>query len=189
MFIKPLFALALISVLFICCSNPQGSEESVVPVSDTVWVTVTPQNYLDFTYAKAFAFATVDPFDYSEFFQSETMDPSQFHDTISVSLDSKKISFLNDLLSGKQRKPYPKGMVVEAAADCFYPRHNIIFLDENDSIVNYISVCFECGNMKQSKPHLADMENMETFFNTVGLKVFDRPDLYSEYYGSLRKKK
>lgn len=184
---KRFYILTIILVLIVACSDHKVDEKNSENSSDTVWMSVTPKNYLDFKYSKAIAFATVDPFDYSDLYFSKTIDPSKFHDTINITLDSLQINYLNDLLSGRHRKPYPKGELARSVADCFYPRHNIIFLDKHDSVVNYISICFECGNTKQSKPDLADMDNMQSFFNSIGLKVFDRPDFYSQYYDSMNK--
>jgi len=183
---KQIIYLFLICVASVRCGNNNTVDKDAI-INDTDWVTVTPKNYLDFNYSKVIAFATVDPFDYSELW-GENINLSKFHDTISKTLDSTQVVFLNDLLSGRHRKPYTKETGKDIA-DCFYPRHNIIFLDQQDSAINYISVCFECGNRKQSKAALADMENYETFFNSIGLKVFDRPDYYKQYYDSLNKLK
>lgn len=149
-------------------------------------VTVSPKDFSDFEYSKIFAFVTLDAYDYSDLFFEKNMDISKFGDTISHQLDSSQTVYLNDLLSGRYRKPYPKADSVRAVADCFFPRHNIIFVDQNDSIVQFVSVCFECGNAKSSKEYLADMGNLKSFFNSIGLKVFDRPDLHSAHYDSLR---
>jgi len=179
--------LTILSGLLLGCSNSKVTEKNTDSTSNTVLLTVTPKNYLDFEYSKVIEFATVEPFDYSNLYFSKTMDPSKFHDTISITLDSLQTDFLNDLLSGRHRKPYPEGGIERTVADCFFPRHNIIFLDKRDSIVNYISICFECGNTMKSKSDLADMDNMQTFFDSIGLKVFDRPDYYGQYFDSLNK--
>ncbi len=182
---KTIYILTIL-VGLVSCSDHKPTERKIEKNSeDSVWITITPKNYLDFEYSKAIAFATVDPFDYSDLYFSKTIDPSKFHDTISLLLNSVQINYLNDLLSGRKRKPYPKGGIESVVADCFYPRHNIIFLNNKDSIVNYISICFECGNSKNSKANLADMDNMHAFFDSIGLKVFYRPDYYRQYYDSL----
>jgi hypothetical protein len=141
-------------------------------------------NYLDFKFAKVSAFATVDPFDPNDVFYTKKMDPSKFHDTINRDLDDKQIKYLGEILSGKLNKDTTTERLL---ADCFYPRHNIIFLNDQDSIVNYISVCFECNRVAASKYGKASMDNYSDFFNSVGLKVFDRPDYYKTYYDSLSK--
>lgn len=186
---QTIYILTILSGLIGCSDNKVTEKRTEKLSDDTVWVTVTPKNYLDFEYSKAIAFATVDPFVHSDLYFSKTIDTSKFHDTVSILLDSVQTNYLNDLLSGRRRKPYPKGGTERSVADCFYPRHNIIFLDKKDSVVNYISICFECGNSKQSKSNLADMDNMRSFFDSIGLKVFDRPDYYGQYYDSLYKLK
>jgi hypothetical protein len=180
----------LVLTLLVGCSGNKVNRPETEKLSEkTELDTVTPINYLDFEYSKVIAFATVDPFDYSELYFSSTLDLSKFHDTISKLLNSEQVNYLNDLLSGRHRKPISNAETVQIGADCFYPRHNIIFLDEKDSIIHFISVCFECGNSKQSKSDLADMDNMQSFFDSVGLAVFDSPDYHVEFYNSLNKLK
>lgn len=188
--LKQIISLSTILSLLVACSNNKVTKNNTENLSeDTTWVTVTPKNYLDFEYSEAIAFATVDPFDYSDLYYSKTIDLSKFHDTISILLNSDQVQYLNDILSGRHRKPHPNSGTEYYEADCFYPRHNIIFLDKKDSIVNFISICFECANSKESKSFLADMDNMRLFFESIGLKVFDRPDHYKQYYDSVHKSK
>jgi hypothetical protein len=182
-----ILVLIILEGLFAGCSNPSVAEQNSDQSSDTTWITVTPKNYLDFEYSKVIAYATVDPMDNTALYSSGRIDSSQVLDTISVTLDNSQIDYLNQLLSGRHRKPYPKGTSEKLVADCFYPRHNIIFLDRQDSVINYITVCFECGRIRKSKPDLAVMDNMYTFFNSIGLTVFDRPDYHARFYDSLSK--
>lgn len=141
-------------------------------------------NYLDFKFSKVIAFATVDPFAPAEMYMYSTkkMNLSKFGDTISRTLDNSQIDFLAKILSGKLNRD-----TLPDPADCHNPRHNIIFLNDKDSVLNYISVCFECITMRSSKPHKASFNNFADFFNSLGLKVFDRPDYYKQYYDSLNK--
>lgn len=183
-----ILSISILIGLFTNCSREQKSGENLQNPIDTNLVYITPKNYLDFAYSKIIAFATVKSCDYSELYYEKSMDMSKFHDTISKSLNKKQIDYLNDILSGKYRKPYHKDSIsIVSVADCFYPRHNIIFLGNRDSIVNFISICFECGNAKESKPDLAHMDDMKTFFDSIGLKVFDRPDEYEMFYDSINK--
>ncbi len=183
-----LLSIFILVGLYSNCSGEQKSVEKPQNPIDTNLVYITPKNYLDFTYSKVVAFATVQAFDYSELYFEKTMDMSKFHDTISKTLNKNQIEYLNDILSGKYRKPYHKDSISEVlVADCFYPRHNIVFLDKKDSVINYISICFECGNRKISKTNLAHMNDMKAFFDSIGLRVFDRPDEYDVYYDSIHK--
>ncbi len=145
----------------------------------------SPINFIDFKYSKVIAFATVDPYDYQELFGSKKIDLSKFHDTISKTLDSLQITALNEILSGR------KGIVPDSnrVADCFMPRHNIVFLDSQNKVVNYLSICFECNRRQTSKSTSASMESLTAFFNSIQLPVFERPDWHTKYYDSVAKQK
>lgn len=174
--------LFIIIVLFILtnCSDDQTADNRNY-IQKTSVDTI---NYFDFQFAKVYAFATIDPFDPNNVFYTGKMEMSKFRDTINRSLDIKQIKYLGETLSGKLNKDTTSEKLL---ADCFYPRHNIIFLNEKDSLLNYISVCFECNRVKASKYSKASMDNYADFFNSVGLKVFNRPDYYKTYYDSLNK--
>lgn len=175
--------LIVIALIYLtnCSDNKTIVIDTVIPKDSLETI-----NYFDFKFATVRAFATVSAFDYSNIYFDKTADFSKFHDTISRSLDSKQVEYLRELLSGKFDKDTATIITV---ADCFYPRHNIIFLNDKDSIINYISVCFECNQVKASKYARASMDNYSDFFNSIGLKVFLRPDYYEAYYDSLNKLK
>ncbi len=181
--------ILMVCILFISCADNKMVESQKTAVTDSNWITITPKNYLDFNYSKVIAFATVNPYDYSNLYFSKNIDITKFHDTISKTLNNEQILYLNNILSGRYNKPYLKKNVEQVAADCFYPRHNIIFLNNQNRVVNYISICFECRNAKQSKSYLADNDNMKIFFDSIGLTVFDRPDYHKQHYDSLNKVK
>ena len=139
------------------------------------------KDYIDFKYDKIVAFASVKPMDYYDYNPEEEINVNRFQDTISKTLNEKQIIHLNNILSGRENK----NTGITSVADCFYPRHNILFLHK-DKIVNQIAVCFECSDVKSSNPTLASMENFESFFNSLGLKVFYSPMAHSNYYDSLK---
>lgn len=146
--------------------------------------TVKKQNlkdYIDFEYDQVIAFATVDPMEYHET-GAKDLDFNKFHDTISRKLSPAQIKKLNTILSGKENKNDDSPL----HADCFYPRHNIAFLDKDKKVVNHILICFECNNIESSKPSLASMKNYEDFFNSLGLKVFYSPFEHADYYNSIK---
>lgn len=176
--------LLIIIALFLLTNC--SSDKQVDSKADIQIIAVDTINYFDFQFVKVYAFATVDPFDPNNVFYTGKMETSKFHDTINRVLDIKQIKYLGEVLSGKLNKDTTTENFL---ADCFYPRHNIIFLNEKDSLVNYISVCFECNRVKASKYGKASMDNYADFFNSIGLKVFDRPDHYKTYYDSLNKSK
>jgi hypothetical protein len=171
------------SILIICicillsCKNESNvnSESNNIILSDT-----NDLNWLDFKFDSVIAFATVDPFLMIP--QSHNkIDLSNIKDTISITLSKNQISILDSVVNGKC-KVIGKEIL---PADCFNPRHNIVFFD-GDSIVNFISVCYECGYYRASKNNIkGGLESFKYFFNGLGLKVFDRPDFHSKYYDSV----
>jgi hypothetical protein len=163
--------------LLLSCKNEYNvhSESSNIILANT-----NDTNWLDFKFDSVIVFATVDPFLIVP--QSHTkIDLSNINDTISITLSKNQISILDSVVNGKC-KVIEKEIV---PADCFNPRHNIIFFN-NDSIINFISVCYECGNYNSSKKGITGgLESFRYFFNQLGLKVFDQPDFHRKYYNSL----
>ena len=130
------------------------------------------------------AFATLGSFDYSDFENKKQIVPRKFRDTISHILTNFEISYLQRLLDGQLTKDSSK---IQLEADCFYPRHNILFIDENGKLTDYVLVCFECSKIKSTKTHKASLSDFENFFNSIGLKTFNRPDYHYKFYDSLLK--
>lgn len=139
------------------------------------------KDYIDFKYDEIIAFASVNPMDYYDGDFDKELIVEKFKDTISTKLNLAQVKELNDILSGRKNQKIDS---VTKVADCFYPRHNIIFLNKN-KLVNHITVCFECNQIKSGKPSLASMKNFQDFFNSLGLKVFDNPIEHSTYYDSI----
>lgn len=140
------------------------------------------KDYIDFKYDEVIAFASVNPMDYYDGDFDKELNVKKFEDTISRKLDPSQVKSLNDILSGRKNKSPFTSVVL---TDCFYPRHNIIFLKDK-KVVNYISVCFECYQIKSSKHTFADMKNYEDFFNSIGLKMFNNPLEHKKHYDSLK---
>lgn len=180
--LKSKFAFFFLGVaLMLSCGQNEPAKNNADTVAPKANIPIS--NYIDFKYSKVIAFATVDPMD-SPNLQKGNAFPG-FHDTISRTLDSLQILALNDVLSGR------KGIAPDSAAvaDCFYPRHNIVFLDNAGHVLHYLAICFECNRRKASKSTPASMESLAALFNSIGLPVFDRPDWHSQYYDSIAKKK
>lgn len=173
-----LFILLIFCLTLIHCKNDQ--EIKIVQKQSAK--KQNTKDYIDFQYDKAFAFATVNPMDYYDGNFDKEIDTKKFKDTISRRLNSAQIKDLNDILSGRKKQ---KTKSVYGVADCFYPRHNIIFIKDK-KIINHVTVCFECNQIKSSKSTLASMENLEIFFNSLGLKVFYTPFEHTKYYDSLQ---
>ena len=175
----------LIYFLLMACSSDPATNEKVA--LDNRKTSIVPKNYLDFNYSKAVAFVSVDPFDFTNVYFKKDAFMSSFKDTISKTLDSSQTAFLNDILSGRKRDENESNDTL--GADCFYPRHNIIFLDKKNAVVNYIAICFECNQRETSKRDLASMRNYANFFDSIGFKLFDTPMEHAHYYDSLNKLK
>ncbi|UFH30618.1 hypothetical protein LNP04_11595 [Chryseobacterium sp. C-71] len=175
---KRIFIITLVFLLLIGCKKDQLNNE----VNSNVTKNKNSTDYIDFKYDKVVAFASVDPMDYFDGNFDKELDVKKFKDTISRKLDLNQIKKLNDILSGKENSNLSDSAI---SADCFYPRHNIIFL-KDQKVVNYISVCFECSQIKSSKPILAKMQNFVDFFNSINLKMFYNPLDHKEYYDSLK---
>jgi hypothetical protein len=174
------YVVAILAALFGCSENKTGNGKEVDKTVGNP-VAINNSNYLDFKFSKAVAFASLHPHTYAESFYETKRDLGNVRDTISRTLNVNETEYLNSILSGKQNKDTS---LVKAVADCFTPRHTILFLDDKDSIINYIFVCFECNRVASSKSQQASMDNYREFFNSVGLKVFDRSDYHERYYDS-----
>lgn len=66
--------------------------------------------------------------------------------TEKVELNESQINELSNLLLNYTLNRKPKTVF---AVNCYEPRNAILFLDENDKIISYIEVCFECNQFYQ----------------------------------------
>lgn len=88
-----------------------------------------------------------------------------------VLLNSVLKTELLDLMSQDSCK------VVEGLADCYMPRHMILFRDQKNRIIGYKELCLSCKGFRESK----NLENyngfcfsqMEQLFRKAGIKYFD----------------
>jgi hypothetical protein len=170
----------LIIILTICSLSCENVKDENQSSSSKLNVTTTKEDWLNFKYDSAIAFATIDPF-YRILNKGNLIDLSEIKDTISVSLSEIQIETLDSIINGR------KNISGEAIlpADCFNPRHNIVFFN-NDTLVNYISVCYECGYYKSSRPNIkGNLHAFKNFFDNLGLRVFDNPGYHSKYYDSI----
>ncbi|MFC7346443.1 hypothetical protein ACFQO9_06955 [Chryseobacterium zhengzhouense] len=172
------YTLFIFCLFLVHCKN----DKDKVVVENTIVRKQNSKDYIDFKYDKVIAFASVNPMDYYGDDFNKKIDVKKIKDTISKTLNLNQIEILNNILSGRNNFTIDS---VTTVADCFYPRHNIIFLNEN-KIVNHIAICFECNDIKSSKQPLASMGNFEEFFNSIGLKVFYNPIEHKGYYDSLK---
>lgn len=90
-----------------------------------------------------------------------------------ITLNNNQIDSLTNILYNYDYK----NNVGTIVYNCFNPRHAIVFLDEQDKILNYLEICFECkgyyksdekikvGNFCEGKYNL-----LKLFFEQVGIK-------------------
>lgn len=184
----------LIGVLLTACGNKTKPIDTSTTNQDTSKIkkqekyitdTVYTNSWLDFKFAYAEAFATVDPFDYDMVWKDKEVDFSQFHDKIVLRLNTNQIQEFDRLTTGDTTYIYNTDNNEIAIADCFYPRHNIAFYSSNGKVLYYVTVCFECNRIKSNRSGNLRMKNLEKFFNYVGLPVFESPNEHGKYYDSL----
>ena len=171
--------ILLLGIVIVSC-NTKTDENNLS--TSKLHVFAPQQNWINFKYDRIIAFATVDPF-YRISNKGNLIDLTDIKDTISITLTKNQIETLDSLINGNKNISNKEIL----PADCFNPRHNIIFLN-NDTLVNYISVCYECGFYRSSKPNIkGNLKSFKAFFDNLGLKVFNRPDYHSKYYDSIIK--
>lgn len=84
---------------------------------------------------------------------------------------------LNDNQTLKLKKSLVKTKVkIEERADCYDPRHVIVFYKENEEILGYVEICFSCINTKSSE-NLKFLEDKMLFqcelFKEFGITYFE----------------
>ncbi len=85
-------------------------------------------------------------------------------------LEINKVIELIEILNQKTKKS------IVSSSNCFNPRNSIVFLDENDTIIEHIDLCFECLNYKIfSKDKFIDFEvekmlKLKLFFSENGVQ-------------------
>ncbi|MDJ1473501.1 hypothetical protein [Xanthocytophaga flava] len=78
----------------------------------------------------------------------------------------------------------------ERWADCFNPRHAIVYYDDQHRPTNAILACFECSKI-ETFPNAQEnldlyIENFRSFFEKLGLPVFNNPIEHQAYIDSLK---
>jgi hypothetical protein len=87
--------------------------------------------------------------------------------------DIDKLS--NILINYKVRKGYPRDVV--SVTGCYEPRNGILFYDENNVLVCFIEICFEC----KAAFIAPDDENIN-FLNYVDAECSERIDLLHDIF-------
>jgi hypothetical protein len=87
-------------------------------------------------------------------------------------LEINKVIELIEILNQKPKNQKS----IASSSNCFNPRNSIVFLDENDTIIEHIDLCFECLNYKIfSKEKFIDFEvekmlKLKLFFSENGVQ-------------------
>jgi hypothetical protein len=143
--------IPILLILFISgCSSTK-------PVINNQWI--------DFDFQRASAYYSETALFDEEFVISGKLNPL-ISDSIGVSLSEKRIHQLNRILSS------PDKYIGYPVMECFLPRHGVVFWDKDNKPIAWISVCFECGNMK-ANPNVDKEEliGLRSFFKDVGFRV------------------
>jgi hypothetical protein len=175
---KTTLKILLLSVLLWSCSQEIPEDDHWPKIKRQPEIT----NFVDFPYSKVIAFGASNVMLGGEFFMERKLDLSKFEDTVCITLNENQIKSLTEISSGRLNKD----TLVDYGADCFVPRHNIIFLNEKDSVLHYICVCFDCGRIIGSKKQLGSLDNYIAFFNSIGLNGFADPTRYKGFLDSLK---
>ena len=93
-------------------------------------------------------------------------------------------------LSKKQISKLKKSIIkspdkIDERADCYMPRHTIVFYDEKDVILGYVELCFSCMNSRASDNFIVLNNKMlfqEKLFKEFGIKYFEETDEETEEY-------
>ena len=84
-------------------------------------------------------------------------------------------------LTNKDIKKLKKSIVkssneIEERANCYDPRHTIVFYNENNDIIGFVELCFSCMNSKSSNNFMVLKDKMlyqEKLFQEFGITYFE----------------
>ena len=86
-----------------------------------------------------------------------------------IELSKKQISKLKKTIIKSPNK-------IDERADCYMPRHTIVFYDDNDVILGYVELCFSCMNSRASDNFIVLNNKMlyqEKLFQEFGITYFE----------------
>lgn len=84
-------------------------------------------------------------------------------------------------INKKQISKLKKGLIkspnkIEERADCYMPRHVIVFFDEEDNTLGFVELCFSCMNSRASN-NFKELEDkmlyQEKLFQDFGITYFE----------------
>lgn len=95
-------------------------------------------------------------------------------DTI-ISLSSQQVNTLTDIL---YNTCFRWTMYQTSKDACYLPHNAIIFLDDNNKLLAYIELCFDCNQLKYSSDNIVKFEDcnfalddLQDYFSKLGLKT------------------
>lgn len=104
-------------------------------------------------------------------------------DTNGIRLDSAQCAKAINVMQGRSKEQ-------DDVASCFIPHHSIVFYNEKNIPVAWISICFSCGQ-KRAVPEMkknADkgLADLKKIIEETKLPVFNHPDEYIKYGKELK---
>lgn len=100
-----------------------------------------------------------------------------------AALSLEKIESLSDLFYNIGYKNPKAKLYSIIKGTCYEPRNAIIFLDQNDKVIEYIGICFSCGTHDFSSDKIIEFNYctnkyalLAKFFRVNGVKLGTRAD-------------
>jgi adenylate cyclase class IV len=81
-------------------------------------------------------------------------------------LEIKEIDSLSSLLYNVGVNDKSKNTIIEQAS-CYNPKHSIIFLDNNDQIIDYIEICFACSRYVTKTEKIREIEMCSSKYEII----------------------
>jgi hypothetical protein len=127
--------------------------------------TFAQEKWIKFSYEYATAYFSRQPLIDQEIIKDGKLNPG-IKDSLSLTLSAERIKHLNKILTRKDRNK------LYAIGECFLPRHGVVFWDKDNSPIAWVSVCFECNQIKATpKLDKNDLKDLKTFFENIGFPV------------------
>jgi hypothetical protein len=177
---KTALTAILILALASCSSRQEKNGNSEATVDSKT--NAQKASWVNFDYQQVRVYFTRTPFlGYKSAIVAEGKLIDSVWDKEGVKLSPEQVQRLDKILQQPDRDV--------AVADCFNPRHGIVFWDKNNKPVAHISVCFEC-NLLKATPELYkyDLTDIKQLFLELGMPVFEDPTKYEAYFEKLMSK-
>ncbi len=188
---KGLFYIVLFSITFSGCNGkevekPQGfivkENEEILDVPDfdipdseikntginKFWNSINSKKIKLFVYTPSREEGTDTDWTDVHIVNSKGIISKDIIDNFTKELSQDSIKYLTNLLANTTN-------YWDSPADCFNPRHGIVFYNSKNKIVGHISICFEC-NSYHTQPeviHHVKIDLFETIFKQHGFPTKD----------------